>query len=186
MLHFTRLSLSRFSLCLLALLASPLIAASASDSAEPKVLGWVEKAIVMPVGATVKVKLDSGALTSSMHATAIELRERDGEDWVEFEMELEDITSGEQLLTPMALPVERFILVRGAGGEDRRPVVKLDLCIGDQVYSEQFSLRDRGDMIYPVLIGRRTLQDLGLVDVTSTYLTRPSCELAAETEANTV
>jgi len=177
------LSISRLSLCLLGLLALPLSAASVASSEEPQILGWVEKAIVMPVGATVKAKLDSGALTSSMHATAIELRERDGENWVEFELELEDAASGEQVLTPMALPVERFILVRGAGGEDRRPVVKLDLCIGDQVYTEQFSLRDRGDMIYPVLIGRRTLRDLGLVDVNSTYLTQPSCELLDDEEA---
>lgn len=170
------LSLSRFSLCLLGLLASPLSAVAAASGEGPQVLGWVEKAIVMPVGATVKAKLDSGALTSSIHATGIELRERDGEDWVEFELELEDTASGEQLLTPMALPVERFILVRGAGGADRRPVVRLELCIGDQIYTEQFSLRDRGDMIYPLLIGRRTLRDLGLVDVNSTYLTQPSCE----------
>lgn len=179
-----RLPLSRLSLCLLGLLASPLSAASVDETNEAQVLGWVEKAIVMPVGATVKAKLDSGALTSSMHATAIELRERDGEDWVEFELELEDTASGEQVLMPMALPVERFILVRGAGGEDRRPVVKLELCIGDQVYTEQFSLRDRGDMLYPILIGRRTLRDLGLVDVNSTYLTRPSCELVDEAEAS--
>lgn len=177
--------LSRLSLCLLGLLASPLSTVAAASSDGPQVLGWVEKAIVMPVGATVKVKLDSGALTSSMHATAIELRQRDGEDWVEFELELEDTASGEQLLTPMALPVERFILVRGAGGEDRRPVVRLDLCIGDQVYSEQFSLRDRGEMIYPVLIGRRTLQDLGVVDVNATYLTQPSCELEEDSPATT-
>ena len=177
------LSLSRFSLCLLCLLASPLSAVAATSSDRPQVLGWVEKAIVMPAGATVKAKLDSGALTSSIHATAIELRQRDGDHWVEFELELEDSASGEQLLTPMALPVERFILVRGAGGEDRRPVVRLELCIGDQVYAEQFSLRDRGDMIYPVLIGRRTLRDLGLVDVNSTYLTQPSCEADHSTGA---
>lgn len=182
-MQHSRLSRSRLSLCLAGLLAAALSAASALGSDEARVLGWVEKAIVMPVGATVKVKLDSGALTSSMHATAIELRDRDGEDWVEFQLELEDSASGEQLLTPMALPVERFIVVRGAGGEDRRPVVRLELCIGDQIYSEQFSLRDRGEMIYPVLIGRRTLQELGLVDVNETYLTPPSCELAEDSAA---
>ncbi len=177
-------SLSKRVLCLLCLLASLASMTSAASSKAAPVLGWVEKAIVMPVGATVKIKLDSGALTSSMHATAIELHKRNGEDWVAFELELEDIASGEQLLTPMALPVERFIRVRGAGGEDRRPVVKLELCIGEKIYTEQFSLRDRGDMLYPVLIGRRTLQDLGLVDVNSTYLTRPSCEAVDTAESS--
>jgi len=167
----------RFISALAGLLASASAAASTTEVGTDRVLGWVERAVVMPVGATVKVKLDSGALTSSMHARDIEVREREGQPWVEFQLELEDTASGEQVLQAMALPVERFVVVRGAGGEDRRPVVQLDLCIGDQVYTEQFSLRDRGNMLYPVLIGRRTLRELGLVDVSATFLTTPNCEL---------
>jgi len=77
----------------------------------------------------------------------------------------------------MDLPVERYLIVRGAGGEEQRPVVKLSLCIGERVYEEQFSLRNRDDMLYPVLIGRRTLRDMGLVDSSDTFLSTPRCPL---------
>ena len=165
------------------LLLSTLALATAAGASEKttsgeRVYGWVEKGIVMPVGALVKIKLDTGALTSSMHAENIEIYDLEGgQDAVRFTLELEDKETGKTVERRMDLEVERYLVVRGAGGEDRRPVVKLDLCIGDRVYSEQFSLRDRGDMLYPVLIGRRTLKDLGLVDSRATFLTEPECEV---------
>jgi hypothetical protein len=143
-----------------------------------RVYGWVEKAIVMPVGAKVKIKLDTGALTSSMHAENIEIYSiGGGEDGVRFTLELEDKETGKLVKRKMDLDVERYLVVRGAGGEDRRPVVKLELCIGNKVFKEQFSLRDRGNMNYPVLIGRRMLQELGLVDSKATFLTEPECKV---------
>lgn len=161
--------------CLLPGLIQPLQASEKTTRGE-RVFGWVEKGIVMPVGALVKMKLDTGALTSSMHAEDIEVYDiPDGGDGVSFTLELEDKLTGEIVQRRMDLEVERYLVVRGAGGEDRRPVVKLPLCIGDRVYLEQFSLRNRGNMLYPVLIGRRTLKDLGLVDSKSTFLTRPEC-----------
>lgn len=146
-----------------------------------RVYGWVEKGIVMPVGALVKMKLDTGALTSSMHADDIEVYiTEDDEQGVRFTLELEDQHTGKLIQRRMDMTVERYIIVRGAGGEERRPVVRLPLCIGDRVYVEQFSLRNRDNMIYPVLLGRRTLQDLGLVSSNATFLTKPECELPAQ------
>ncbi len=51
----------------------------------------------------------------------------------------------------------------------------MKICIGDQVYEAQFILRDRGDMKYPLLIGRRTIQHLGLIDVTRQFTVEPKC-----------
>lgn len=173
---------------LLAVLACvPMTHASEKMTSGQRVFGWVEKGVVMPVGALVKMKLDTGALTSSMHAEDIETYDiPDGGDGVRFTLELEDKDSGERLERRMDLEVERYLVVRGAGGEDRRPVVKMELCIGDHIYHEQFSLRNREEMIYPVLIGRRTLRDLGLVDARATFVTEPECEVeedVAEGEA---
>ncbi|MGC3725347.1 RimK/LysX family protein [Enterococcus faecalis] len=36
-------------------------------------------------------------------------------------------------------------------------------------------MRDRGNMNYPVLIGRRTLEALGAVDVSRTFTQEPGC-----------
>ena len=46
---------------------------------------------------------------------------------------------------------------------EQRPTVTMSVCVGDQVYKEWFTLRDRSKMIYPVLLGRRLLAELGPV-----------------------
>ena len=68
------------------------------------------------------------------------------------------------------------VIIRGAGGEERRPVVLMNLCMGNTIYEEQFTLNDRSDMIYPVLLGRRTLSHLGYLDVTQTFTHSPDCD----------
>ena len=148
------------------------------SSAGERVYGWLEKAVVLPVGATVDIKLDSGAWTSSMDAKDIETFEQNGKRWVRFDLRLEDHVTGDVRHREMRLPLERITRVRGAGGEDLRPVVTLPVCIGDRVFHEQFTLRDRENMTYPVLLGRRTMKELGLLDVTATYLNKPACPLA--------
>ncbi len=158
-------------------LAAGLVVGGASAAlADDKVFGWVEKATVEPWGVEVKAKLDSGALTSSLDARDIERFERDGEDWVRFRLKLEDEASGEAFSEWLELPLYRNLRLRGAGGIDRRPVVLMEVCLGDTVYEEQFSLRDRGDMNYPLLLGRRTIGHLGLLDVRDTFLTDPDCD----------
>ncbi|MDN3523425.1 ATP-dependent zinc protease family protein [Halomonas ramblicola] len=152
------------------------IGGASTALADDKVFGWVEKATVEPWGVEVKAKLDSGALTSSLDARDIERFERDDEGWVRFRLKLEDEASGETFSDLLELPVYRNLRLRGAGGVDRRPVVLMEVCLGDTVYEEQFSLRDRGDMNYPLLLGRRTIGHLGLLDVRDTFLTEPDCD----------
>ncbi len=138
--------------------------------------GWIEHTRVEPLDFEAKAKLDSGALTSSIHATDIERFERDGEEWVRFTLALETNDKGEMETKRMERPLFRDLTVIGAGGRDTRPVVLLDICFGDTVYEEQFSLENRDDLNYPVLIGRRTIQHLGTIDVTRTFQVEPVCD----------
>ena len=157
----------------LVILAAAVSTANAKSNAD--VFGWLEKTRIEPWGVTVKAKLDSGALTSSMHAENIERFRKNGENWVRFTVKVRDEASNETVSRGFERPVYRRSRVRGAGGEDRRPVVLMKVCIKDVIYEEQFSLRDRENMLYPVLLGRRTLRQLGAVDVVSTYLHEPKC-----------
>lgn len=144
------------------------------------VVGWIEKGRILPEHTAVKIKVDSGALTSSMHAVNIENFKRKGKQWVRYDVPVKDADTGELIDLKFERPVYRRILVRGAGGEDRRPVVKMSICMGDRVYEEQFSLRDRGDMTYPVLIGRRTIEHIGLIDVSRTFMLPLECSSSDE------
>ena len=151
---------------------------SAKKSAEePPVFGWVENAVMMPWEIQVKAKLDSGALTSSLDARDIKMFTRSGEEWVRFRLKLEDQESGEVFSDQLERPLYRDLAVRGAGGRDERPVVLLEVCVGNTTYEEQFSLRDREDMNYPMLLGRRTISHLGLLDVRKTFIHKtPDCD----------
>lgn len=157
-------------------LATCLLAGAVSADDDRPTWGWVEKATIEPWGVEVKAKLDSGALTSSMQAEHIEGFERDGEDWVRFEVEVEDEATGELVARQFERKVHRRLILTGAGGKDRRPAVLMTICMGDTRYQEQFSLEDRDDMNYPVLLGRRTIQSLGYLDVTRTFLHEPTCD----------
>lgn len=185
--------------CIAAMLASSLTFAGAlhaeaevdendSQSAEEVkvdnkvIVGWIEKGRILPEHTAVKIKVDSGALTSSMHAVNIEDFKRKGKHWVRYDVPVKDADTGELIEMEFERPVFRRILVRGAGGEDRRPVVKMSICMGDRVYEEQFSLRDRGDMTYPVLIGRRTIEHIGLIDVSRTFMVPLECSSSDEEE----
>ncbi len=151
-----------------------------SDKTSSKVFGWVETGTIEPWGTEVKVKLDSGALTSSIHAINIEEFKRDGQKWVRYEVEVKDDASKETVSKTYEEPVYRRVLIRGAGGTERRYVVIKKVCMRDTIYEEQFTLSDRGEKIYPVLLGRRTIQSLGLIDVTRTFLHEPSCDENSE------
>ncbi|UYG08674.1 ATP-dependent zinc protease [Halomonas sp. M4R1S46] len=161
---------------LIPLLGACLLNGTAAADDEPEVYGWVEKTTIEPWGVELKAKLDSGALTSSMQAEHIEEFERDGEEWVRFEIEVEDEATGEVVAKQFEREVYRRLILTGAGGKDRRPAVLLTICMGDTRYQEQFSLENRDDMNYPVLLGRRVIQDLGLLDVTRTFTHSPECD----------
>ncbi|AXQ50658.1 ATP-dependent Zn protease [Pseudomonas putida] len=141
----------------------------------PKIFGWVEEGLIQPENIAVKIKLDTGALTSSMDAKDLEHYEKDGDKWVRFNVEVKDSKSGKLTNSPFERKIIRSVKVRGAGGAETRPVVTMRMCIGTRMYEEEFSLKDRGKMNYPVLIGRRTLQNLGAVDASRTFTMEPRC-----------
>lgn len=159
------------SLCVIAVL----LCFSANALAGKRVFGWVEKAFIPEANVTTKAKMDTGALTSSIHASNIERFRRDGKKWVRFTINLTDANTDETVTRTLERPFVRRIKLSGAGGVDHRLVVTMDICIGKQLLHEQFSLSDRSDKIYGLLIGRRTMEHMGLLDVTKTFTRQPRC-----------
>ncbi|GAB3675504.1 retropepsin-like aspartic peptidase RloA3 [Salinisphaera aquimarina] len=166
-------------------LCTLVIGCTAAFADEDKtVYGWVENARLIPWGVEVKSKLDTGALTSSLHATDIEEFERDDKKWVRFTTRVEDERNDDMVSREFERPLYRQLKVTGAGGSDHRPVVLLKICMNHTIYEEQFSLRDRGDMNYPLLLGRRTIKHLGLIDVNKTFLRDPECTVDSDVIEN--
>lgn len=151
------------------------LACLTASAIQPAVFGWIEDALLEPGQLPLKVKMDTGALTSSLDAQHIQRFKQDGEQWVRFTVEFTNSTTGKVDSLNVARRVERSVKVRGAGGVDHRPVVTMQICLGQQLLNEQFTLNNRSKMNYPVLIGRRTLEKIGLIDVSHTFLQLPKC-----------
>lgn len=162
----------------LGLTASLLLATPAwSDSSTPArfIAGWVEKVTLLPSGDLLKAKLDTGAKTSSINAHHIERFKKDGESWVRFELEYETV-DGETRRQRMERPLVRRVRIKEHDGDhDSRVVVMLDFCINAQRHSAQFSLVDRSRFVYPMLLGRRFLKEVALIDPAATFEARAGC-----------
>ncbi len=71
----------------------------------------------------------------------------------------------------MALPVERWAKVRQASSEEEvRPVVISWVELGDIREKTEFTLTDRTQMDFPVILGRNFFKDIAIVDVGQEYV----------------
>ena len=149
-------------------------AAVAETVTATPIWGLVETVCLSTEGLLLEAKLDTGADTSSLDARDIESFDREGEPWVRFRVE--GLRDGQPVSQLVERSVLRRVKVRSASGSDSRYVVRMRVVFGSQEYDEQFSLRDRRRMNYPLLIGSRTLKHLGAVDVNRMHTQRPSCQ----------
>lgn len=138
---------------------------------EQTVMGWIEWAVLIPWGVEVKVKLDSGAKTSSLHAESIERFEKEGKAWVRFIIPIEEKEGEKVRQIPVERPLIRNVKIkRHHGDSQRRPVVSLKFCLNGKRHETQFSLVDRSQLNYPVLLGRRFLKNVAIIDPSKTFL----------------
>ena len=132
-------------------------------------VGWREM-VVLPrfSDARIPAKIDTGARTSSLHATQIERFDRDGNRWVRF---LLDIGHGD--FEPVMCEVPRADhrnITSSNGQSENRYIIKTTVGLGDVQFRAEFSLTDRSDMKFPILIGRTALRSRFLVDSGRSYL----------------
>ncbi|BDM25218.1 ATP-dependent zinc protease [Pseudomonas sp. NPDC089428] len=145
-------------LALLSLMALPVMAA------EPTLYGRYEN-IKLPElgGETLKAKMDTGAFTASLSAKDIELFNRDGEEWVRFRLATKDADG-----KVYEHKVSRISKIKGRADEEdegdapevsKRPVVDLELCLGDVKRTVEVNLVDRSNFNYPLLVGSKALRE---------------------------
>lgn len=139
-------------------------------TADPvQIYGWREEIFINDVVGKIQAKLDTGALTSSIHAEEKELFERDGKKWVRFIVT--DPSVKKPARTRIEAPLVRIARIKEPGAESvAREVVKLSFTIGDRKMRGEFTLNNRSNMLAPVLIGRSLIKDLGWIDSSRTYL----------------
>ncbi|TWI56687.1 hypothetical protein IQ22_01139 [Pseudomonas duriflava] len=131
--------------------------------AEPTLYGRYETFRLPELGVALQAKMDTGAWTASLSAKDIELFTREGKEWVRFRLATEkaDDTVYEHRLARISK-----IKSRAEEGDDEddepsgteRPVIEMELCLGDQSRTVEVNLTDRSRFRYPLLIGAKALR----------------------------
>jgi hypothetical protein len=148
-------------LALLALVALPVLAA------EPTLYGRYEYIALPEIGGEVlKAKMDTGALTASLSAKDIETFTRDGDEWVRFRLATKGASN-----KVYEHKVARISKIKNRADEEdedkavsevtKRPVVDLELCLGNVKRTVEVNLTDRSSFNYPLLIGAKALREFG-------------------------
>ena len=132
-------------------------------------LGEIENVFIDELNASFATRIDTGAESSSIDARNITLFERDGAQWVRFDV----YTQGEkQPATNFESKVVRFVRIKQDANEkdDRRPVIHAHLKIGQYSAETDLNLTDRSHLDYPLLLGRKFIKDIAVVDVGQRYV----------------
>ncbi|TVP55971.1 MAG: ATP-dependent zinc protease [Gemmatimonadales bacterium] len=157
---------------------------SQKPSASPPLplVGWREWVALPDLGLEgIKAKVDTGARTSSLHATDLRVARRDDRDVVEFTVYPHQRSRADPIRVTAPLVDERD--VRSSSGESqRRPVIVTPIQIGESTFPVEFTLTRRDRMGFRMLIGRTALHRRFLVDVGRSYLQNPRPDTPDRTE----
>ena len=142
----------------------------AARIADKLVIGAIEKVNIAPPEQEFMARIDTGAAGTSIHASNITAFERDGRDWVRFQIDHPSIETAFVIERPLA----RTVRIKQAGSEivERRLVVKMTITLGSMSEQVDVSLSERATMTYPVLIGRNFLRNLAIVDVSQRLIAK--------------
>ncbi|OGA25980.1 MAG: hypothetical protein A3I02_11080 [Betaproteobacteria bacterium RIFCSPLOWO2_02_FULL_67_26] len=152
---------------------------SAPGAAQPTVVGWIEPVQLGSEGLVVPAKLDTGADTSSLHASDITWIRRSDGDWVAF-----DVAGKSNRKVRLERKVERVTRVKKAsGGVQERPVVLLGVCLGNTYQVTEVNLTDRSGFKLPFLVGRSFLAERFAVDSSRTETVEPACRTTTASAA---
>lgn len=134
---------------------------------------------------TLEAKLDTGAQTASLSARDIKRFKRNGEHWVRFYLAVDGVHSH-----PIERPLARLSKIKRRAGDydpeadktyTARPVIELELCMGNTKKQIEVNLTDRSAFQYPLLIGSDALKDFNaLIDPSLQFAAgKPGCTTAA-------
>ena len=114
----------------------------------------------------IKVKVDTGARTSALHATQIKEYDKNGKTMVSFRLHQSNkhIDISTQLI--------RYIKITSSfGNSEIRPLIRLKIRLGERSWFTEVTLTKRTQMTYLMLIGRNTLMKKYLIHSHKSYLT---------------
>ena len=117
----------------------------------------------------IKVRVDSGAKTSALHAVNINPFLRNNETWVTFDV-FPIQNNGKKLIHCEALVIDKRVIKSSTGNRENRYVIRTSLHISGSAWDIELTLTNRDTMGYRMLLGREAMMGRMLVDPESSFL----------------
>ncbi len=137
---------------------------------EHKVIGWREYLSIPKLGVeSVKAKIDTGARTSSLHVSEISFYRRKEKEFAHFVIHPKQKSSF-PAIEAKAEVVERRKITSSNGHASLRPVVLVEIVLGDHKRQIELTLVNRDMMGFRMLLGREALRGEYIVDPGRSYL----------------
>jgi hypothetical protein len=136
-----------------------------SRSSTPKpAIGWREWIGLPELGIKrIKVKVDTGARSSAIHASNVDFFARGGQQWVRFDVHPKQRDTRTTVHAEAPLIARRS--VRNSGGRsERRIVIRTSMRFLDDEWPIELTLTDRDSMGFRMLLGREAIRGRFAVD----------------------
>jgi hypothetical protein len=134
------------------------------------IIGRAEPVDIVGLTLDVPAKIDSGAYRSSIHASDIKVKKTDGGEVLTCKLLGHPCAAVQR---PFSTTDFDTVKVRSSNGhEETRYEVKLRIKLGNKNFNTSFSLADRSDNLFPILIGRKALKSRFLIDASKTNIQR--------------
>ena len=117
----------------------------------------------------IKARVDSGAKTSSIHASNIQTFVRSGATWVSFEVC--PLQRNRSTVIRCESPVvDRRLVKSSSGNSERRYVIRTPVVFAGQSWDIELTLANRDSMGYRMLLGREAMNGRMLVDPSTSFV----------------
>ena len=133
-------------------------------------VGWREWMALPDLGIEhIKVKVDTGARTTALHAFYIDHYIRQDKEWIRFG--IHPLQRSKKKVVDCKSPVkDRRIVTDSGGHKEYRYVIETLLSMANATWSAELTLTDRDTMKFRMLLGRTALLGRFIVDPSTSYL----------------
>ncbi len=132
------------------------------DRSGKVLLGRLEWVWLDALEQTLEAEVNTGMRNNLLYVSAFQVFERDGKDWVRFELVNSDQSQ--------EAPVVRLTKFGGGGTIDKRPSIKTPVRMGSLVEEAEFLLTPGEKPSEVVVLGRNFLRDIAVVDVAQKHI----------------
>ncbi len=137
-----------------------------------KVIGWREWLSLPDLGVKkIKVKVDTGARTSSLHAFDIETYKRDGKEYIKFKVH--PFQRDSEKIVNCRARIREYRKVKSSNGiSELRPVILTKIQLLEEEWPVEITLTNRAEMGFRMLLGRASIRDKFLVDTGKSFYSK--------------